>query len=49
MKESGLDTQRVRQGYGEMVWPQAKRYIGYWYNNMMDGFGYLRNSDGSFY
>jgi len=49
--ESGVSDacERVKQGYGEMVWLDGRRYLGHWRGNEMDGFGYLKNTDDSFY
>ena len=41
--------ERIKQGYGEMIWADDRQYLGHWKQNLMDGFGYLKNPDGSYY
>jgi len=47
--EQAEKTERVKQGYGEIIWPDEGHYLGHFIDNEMDGFGYMKNSDGSFY
>ena len=41
--------ERIKEGYGEMIWADDRQYLGNWKQNQMDRFGYLKNADGSYY
>ena len=43
------EVERVKSGYGEISYVDDRQYLGEWRENRMNGFGFLKNADGSYY